>query len=127
MVSVIASNIKNRREYRDLCDLFDRTDSSGDGRLSLAEFMAACNHCGVTITEEELAGFASIAKNGEVTVTRYHVEQKAISFSICVGHQDRLHSASKMHQHKPAETVFEYLAGKRPETEQSCQYGIQNI
>ena len=70
MVSVIASNIKNRREYRDLCDLFDRTDSSGDGRLSLAEFMAACNHCGVTITEEELAGFASIAKNGEVTVTR---------------------------------------------------------
>ena len=70
MVSVIASNIKNRREYRDLCDLFDRTDSSGDGRLSLAEFMAACNHCGVTITEEELAGFASIAKNGEVTMTR---------------------------------------------------------
>ena len=84
MVSVIASNIKNRREYRDLCDLFDRTDSSGDGRLSLAEFMAACNHCGVTITEEELAGFASIAKNGEVTVTRYHVEQEALSLIILV-------------------------------------------
>ena len=31
------------------------------------EFIASCNQCGVTITEEELAGFASIAKNGEVT------------------------------------------------------------
>lgn len=29
MVSVIAANIKNRREYRDLCDLFDKADSSG--------------------------------------------------------------------------------------------------
>ena len=67
MVSVIASNIKNRREYRDLCELFDRTDSSGDGRVSLTEFISACNHCGVIITEEEISGFASIAKNGEVT------------------------------------------------------------
>ena len=75
MVSVIASNIKNRREYRDLCDLFDRTDSSGDGRVTLAEFMAACNQCGVVITEEELSGFASIAKNGEVTPTKQGVEQ----------------------------------------------------
>ena len=125
MVSVIASNIKNRREYRDLCELFDRTDSSGDGRVTLAEFMAACNQCGVIITEEELSGFASIAKNGEVTATLERVEQ-ALSPPLS-GHQNRLHSTFKMHKHKPVETVLEYLTGKRPETEQSCQHGIQNI
>ena len=66
MVSVIATNLKNRREYRDLCDLFDKADSSGDGRVSLPEFMAACDHYGVNITEEDVEGFASIAKYGEV-------------------------------------------------------------
>ena len=71
MVSVIATNIKNRREYRALCELFDRTDSSGDGRVTLDEFMTACKQYGVIITEEELAGFASVAKNGEVTRNCY--------------------------------------------------------
>ena len=46
MVSVVAGSLRNRREYRVLCDLFDAADSSGDGRVSLAEFVAVCDHYG---------------------------------------------------------------------------------
>lgn len=37
MVSVIASHMRNRREYKTLTELFDRADVSGDGAVSLEE------------------------------------------------------------------------------------------
>ena len=66
MVSVIASNIKNRREYRTLCELFDKVDTSGDGRVDLEEFTKACKNHAVTLSKDDLDGFSSIASNGEV-------------------------------------------------------------
>ena len=37
MVSVIASHMKSRREYKTLTELFDRADVSGDGAVTLEE------------------------------------------------------------------------------------------
>ena len=67
MVSVIAANIKNRREYRTLCELFDKVDTSGDGRVDLEEFTKACKVYGIALSTEDVDGFKSIASsNGEV-------------------------------------------------------------
>ena len=67
MVSVIAKNIRNRRQHRGgsqaehfgsesisvvllhnylssaLCELFDKADTSGDGTISLEEYMVICD------------------------------------------------------------------------------------
>ena len=37
MVSVIASHMRNRREYKTLTELFDKADVSRDGAVSLEE------------------------------------------------------------------------------------------
>ena len=37
MVSVIASHMRNRREYKALTELFDKADVSRDGSVSLEE------------------------------------------------------------------------------------------
>ena len=66
MVSVIASKIRNQREYRELCDLFEMADSSGDGRVDLKEFLTACKQYGVEVTEDEISDFSSICVHGEV-------------------------------------------------------------
>ena len=66
MVSVIAAHMRNRREYKTLTDLFDKADVSGDGAVSLEEFMDVAKHFGIMLTEEETIGFVKIAKKGKV-------------------------------------------------------------
>ena len=67
MVSVIAAHMRNRREYKTLTDLFDKADVSGDGAVTLEEFMDVAKHFGIKLTEEELNGFVNIAKKGKVS------------------------------------------------------------
>ena len=69
MVSVIAAHMRNRREYKTLTDLFDKADVSGDGAVTLEEFMDVAKHFGIKLTEEELNGFVNIAKKGKVRIS----------------------------------------------------------
>ena len=39
MVSVIAAHMRNRREYKTLTELFDKADVSGDGAVTMEEYM----------------------------------------------------------------------------------------
>ena len=66
MVSVIAAHMRNRREYKTLTELFDKADVSGDGAVTMEEFLDVAKHFGIKLTEEELMGFVNIAKNGKV-------------------------------------------------------------
>ena len=84
MVSVIAKNIRNRRQHRGesvtylghtiprgpaLCELFDKTDTGGDGTISLKEYMAMCDEYGIELTDEHINDVKSISnENGEVFV-----------------------------------------------------------
>ena len=87
MVSVIAKNIRNRRQHRGeselsekylwskfdssaLCELFDKADTGGDGTISLEEYMVMCDEYGIELTEEHLKEVRSISNdNGEVKIT----------------------------------------------------------
>ena len=67
MVSVIATHMKNRREYKILTDLFDKADVSGDGAITMEEFVDVAKHFGIKLTDDELIGFVNIAKKGKVS------------------------------------------------------------
>ena len=50
-----------------LCELFDKTDTGGDGTISLDEYMVMCDEYGIELTEDHLREVRSIAnENGEV-------------------------------------------------------------
>ena len=50
-----------------LCELFDKTDTSGDGTISLKEYMAMCDEYGIELTDEHIQDVKSISNdNGEV-------------------------------------------------------------
>ena len=85
MVSVIAKNIRNRRQHKGksysffycliltkiifpaLCELFDKADTGGDGTISIQEYIAMCEEYGIELTEEHLEEVRSIAnEDGEV-------------------------------------------------------------
>ena len=83
MVSVIAKYIRNRRQHRGLtsttthlaqteiisalCELFDKTDTGGDGTISMKEYVAMCDEYGIELTDEHYNLVKSIAnENGEV-------------------------------------------------------------
>ena len=84
MVSVIASKIRNRREYRELCDLFEMADSSGDGRVDLQEFLTVCKQYGIEVSQDEVSDFTSISVKGEVNTKMYLI----VKINLCIGHQD---------------------------------------
>lgn len=83
MVSVIAKYVRNRRQHKGsilptsnillhencvaLCELFDKTDTGGDGTISIKEYIAMCDEYGIELTEEHLSVVRSISnENGEV-------------------------------------------------------------
>ena len=67
MVSMIAVNLKNRRQHMVLYELFDKADTSNDGRVSLSEFLSMCSQHGVKLQQEEIDQFTTLAnKDGEV-------------------------------------------------------------
>ena len=70
MVSVIASHMRNRREYKTLTELFDKADVSGDGAVTMEEYLDVAKHFGIKLTEEELIGFMNIAKEGKVRIVQ---------------------------------------------------------
>ena len=50
-----------------LCELFDKTDTGGDGTISIKEYIAMCDEYGIELTEEHLGVVKSISnENGEV-------------------------------------------------------------
>ena len=50
-----------------LCELFDKTDTGGDGTISLKEYMAMCDEYGIELTDEHIQDVKSISNdNGEV-------------------------------------------------------------
>ena len=50
-----------------LCELFDKADTSGDGKVSLEEFVTMCDQYGVKLMEEEVEEFTTLSnKSGEV-------------------------------------------------------------
>lgn len=52
-----------------LCELFDKTDTGGDGTISLKEYMAMCDEYGIELTDEHINDVKSISnENGEVFV-----------------------------------------------------------
>ena len=51
-----------------LCELFDNADTSGDGKVSLEEFVTMCELYGVKLHEEEVQDFTTLSdQNGEVS------------------------------------------------------------
>lgn len=83
MVSVIAKNIRSRREHRSkikgyssswlttavsaLCELFEKADATGDGTISIDEYVLMCETYGIELTDEHLDEFRAIADaDGEV-------------------------------------------------------------
>ena len=50
-----------------LCELFDKTDTGGDGTISLKEYMAMCDEYGIELTEQHIQDVKSISNDhGEV-------------------------------------------------------------
>ena len=50
-----------------LCELFDKADTGGDGKISLEEYMVMCDKYGIELNDEQLRDVRSIANdNGEV-------------------------------------------------------------
>ena len=50
-----------------LCELFDKTDTGGDGTISLKEYMAMCDEYGIELTDEHINDVKSISNDhGEV-------------------------------------------------------------
>ena len=50
-----------------LCELFDKTDTGGDGTISMKEYVAMCDEYGIELTDEHYNLVKSIAnENGEV-------------------------------------------------------------
>ena len=50
-----------------MCELFDKTDTGGDGTISIKEYIAMCDEYGIELTEEHLGVVRSISnENGEV-------------------------------------------------------------
>ena len=50
-----------------LCELFDKTDTGGDGTISLKEYMAMCDEYGIELTDEHIQDVKSISNDhGEV-------------------------------------------------------------
>ena len=87
MVSVIAKNIRNRRQHRGqsvtnlalstpsyaaLCELFDKTDTGGDGTISLKEYMAMCDEYGIELTDEHINDVKSISNDHGEVCHAYH-------------------------------------------------------
>ena len=85
MVSVIAKYVRNRRQHQvwpppahwsqlaptklisELCELFDKTDTGGDGTISMKEYVSMCDEYGIELTDEHYNLVKSIAnENGEV-------------------------------------------------------------
>jgi len=67
MVSVIAKNIRNRRDHKTLCDIFDKVDLSGNGTISIAEYVRMCQSYGIHLCEEDLELVRALANcEGEI-------------------------------------------------------------
>ena len=50
-----------------MCELFDKADTRGDGKISLEEYMVMCDKYGIELNDEHLRDVRSIANdNGEV-------------------------------------------------------------
>ena len=55
------------RDIAALCELFDKTDTGGDGTISMKEYVAMCDEYGIELTDEHYNLVKSIAnENGEV-------------------------------------------------------------
>lgn len=53
-----------------MCELFDKTDTGGDGTISIQEYIAMCDEYGIELTTEHLRVVKSISnENGEVRHT----------------------------------------------------------
>ena len=81
---MISTNIRHRRQQTGrrivtsidisysiyvtvLRDLYDTTDTSGDGRVSLEEFVTMCDMYGVELQQEEVQDFTALSdQHGEV-------------------------------------------------------------
>jgi hypothetical protein len=52
-----------------LSEIFEKADLSGDGSISIYEYVAVCETYGIALTQEDLEGVKSIADSeGEVPV-----------------------------------------------------------
>ena len=65
-----------------LCELFDKTDTGGDGTISLDEYMVMCDEYGIELTEDHLREVRSIAnENGEVrSVCRTNITRTRLKY-----------------------------------------------
>ena len=49
--------------------MFDKTDTGGDGTISIPEYIAMCDEYGIEINEEHINSVKAIAnENGEVNI-----------------------------------------------------------
>ena len=60
--------------YTALSELFDKADSSRDGKISIKEYVDMCETYGVEITDDDIKEVLEIAdEDGEVTYSFYYL------------------------------------------------------
>jgi Ca2+-binding EF-hand superfamily protein len=58
----------NRVNISALCELFEKADATGDGTISIEEYVLMCETYGIELTEEHIEEFRAIADSeGEVS------------------------------------------------------------
>jgi len=104
MVSVIAKNIRSRREHKTLCELFEKADATGDGTISIEEYILMCDTYGIELSDEHVEEFRKIAdSDGEVRKNDFirHIKQ------LNIGDQfSALDNDSDQYWHNVAVTAF---------------------
>merc|ERR1711915_382957 len=104
MVSVIAANIRNRRTQKALSELFDKADSSRDGKISMKEYVDMCETYGVALTEEDIKEVLETADEfGEVRKNDFIFHIKNANLSI---HFESADPESELHWNNVAITAF---------------------
>lgn len=67
MVSVIAKNLKDRRQLKAINEIFEKADISGNGKISLQEYINICGEYGIEVSPSELKKVEAIAdSSGEI-------------------------------------------------------------
>eukprot|EP00090_Calanus_glacialis_P042725 TRINITY_DN75741_c0_g1_i1.p1 TRINITY_DN75741_c0_g1~~TRINITY_DN75741_c0_g1_i1.p1 ORF type:complete len:200 (-),score=57.09 TRINITY_DN75741_c0_g1_i1:71-670(-) len=104
MVSVIAKNIRNRRQHKALCELFDKADSSRDGKISIKEYVDMCETYGVELRDEDIREVLEIAdEHGEVRKNDFILHIKNANLSK---HFECADPESELHWNNLAVTAF---------------------
>merc|ERR1712156_29827 len=99
MVSVIAKNIRNRRDHKALSELFKKVDVSGDGTISIEEYVSMCETYGIKFNDADKERVREIADaQGEICKNDFirHIKDQKLLFEFRQTNPDSDHHWQKI-------------------------------